>query len=104
MSKVYKNRMNSLSEVMNSLKKEGHDLDFTVEKTLELTTTNTDPIERFIEGITLVDTYRFEGMSNPSDTSILYLLKVRDGRTGLLVDSYGAQSSLSVGKFVNQLK
>lgn len=101
---MYKNKMNSLSEVMNSLKKEGHTLDFTVNNSGVLVTLNTNPKELFTEGIELVETYRFEGMSNPGDNSILYLLKVRDGRTGLLVDAYGAQSSATIGTFINQIK
>lgn len=34
--------------------------------------------------------YRFEGMSNPSDNTILYLIETKDGTKGLLVDVYGA--------------
>ena len=34
--------------------------------------------------------YRFEGMSDPGDNTILYLIETLDGRKGLLVDVYGA--------------
>lgn len=34
--------------------------------------------------------YRFEGMSDPGDNTILYLIETQDGRKGLLVDVYGA--------------
>lgn len=34
--------------------------------------------------------YRFEGMSDPGDNTILYLIETNDGRKGLLVDVYGA--------------
>ena len=34
--------------------------------------------------------YRFEGMSDPGDNTILYLIETTDGRKGLLVDVYGA--------------
>lgn len=35
--------------------------------------------------------YRFEGMSDPGDNTILYLIETKDGRRGLLVDIYGAE-------------
>lgn len=34
--------------------------------------------------------YRFEGMTDPGDNTILYLIETVDGRKGLLVDVYGA--------------
>lgn len=38
----------------------------------------------------VVKFYRFEGMSNPGDNTILYLIETNDDRKGLLVDVYGA--------------
>ncbi|MGB3343963.1 MAG: phosphoribosylpyrophosphate synthetase [Aequorivita sp.] len=35
--------------------------------------------------------YRFEGMTDPGDNTILYLIETLDGRRGLLVDVYGAE-------------
>ena len=35
--------------------------------------------------------YRFEGMSDPGDNTILYLIETKGGRKGLLVDVYGAE-------------
>ncbi len=36
--------------------------------------------------------FRFEGMSNPSDNSILYAVETMTGIKGLLLDSYGVYS------------
>lgn len=38
----------------------------------------------------VVKFYRFEGMSDPGDNTILYLIETNGGRKGLLVDVYGA--------------
>lgn len=38
---------------------------------------------------TIEHTYRFEGMTNPSDNSVLYGIEANDGTKGLLVDAYG---------------
>ena len=35
--------------------------------------------------------YRFEGMSDPGDNTILYLIETKGGQKGLLVDVYGAE-------------
>ena len=37
--------------------------------------------------------YRFEGMTDPGDNTILFLIETKDGSKGLLVDAYGADQS-----------
>ena len=34
--------------------------------------------------------FRFEGMTDPGDSSILYVIETKDGKKGLLVDNYSA--------------
>jgi hypothetical protein len=41
----------------------------------------------------IVKTYRFEGESDPSDSSILYVIEANDGLTGYSIDAYGAYSN-----------
>ena len=41
----------------------------------------------------ILRTFRFEGLSNPSDMEILYVLKAEDGFIGYSLDAYGAYSS-----------
>lgn len=41
----------------------------------------------------IIKTYRFEGDSNPSDSSILYLIEAKDGLIGYSMDAYGAYSN-----------
>jgi hypothetical protein len=40
----------------------------------------------------MIKTFRFEGASDPSDTSILYVIEANDGLIGYSLDSYGAYS------------
>ena len=40
----------------------------------------------------IIRTYRFEGESDPSDSSIIYLLEANDGLIGYSLDAYGAYS------------
>ncbi|MDB5200696.1 MAG: hypothetical protein JWQ27_105 [Ferruginibacter sp.] len=44
------------------------------------------------EDCRIVKTYRFEGMSDPGDMSILYIIQTNDGLTGYSLDAYGVYS------------
>lgn len=45
------------------------------------------------EDLSIIKTYRFEGDSDPSDSSILYLIEANDGLIGYSIDAYGAYSN-----------
>lgn len=84
-----KDEMNTLSQIMNKLTVKGYDKEFRWTKdgfTWEDKTYQP-------EDLTIVKTYRFEGVSDPSDTSILYLIKAKDGLIGYSLDAYGVYSN-----------
>ena len=84
-----KDEMNTLSQIMNKLTVKGYDKEFRWTK------------EGFAvddkvyqpEDLTILKTYRFEGVSDPSDMSILYLIKANDGLIGYSLDAYGVYSN-----------
>jgi hypothetical protein len=43
--------------------------------------------------LTIIKTYRFEGDSDPSDSSIIYLIEADNGLIGYSLDAYGAYSN-----------
>src|ERR1044071_4041177 len=46
------------------------------------------------EDLEIIKTYRFEGESDPGDSSILYVIKDKNSDlTGYFVDTYGAESN-----------
>jgi hypothetical protein len=45
------------------------------------------------EDVTIIKTYRFEGESDPSDASIIYVIETKDGLVGYSLDAYGAYSN-----------
>jgi hypothetical protein len=55
------------------------------------------------EELDVVKFYRFEGISDPADNTILYVLECNDGNKGLLVDAYGADVSIS-RKMIEKLR
>jgi len=81
---------NSLSEALDDLKRRGYKEDFNLKPhciecaPLQL---QWEP-ERF----TIDEFYRFEGMSNPDDNSIVMAISSDDGVKGTLVDAYGVYS------------
>ena len=51
----------------------------------------------------IVEFYRFEGMSNPSDTSILYAIEVTNGVKGTLISSYGMYADEMSNEMIQKL-
>ncbi|HEY3403320.1 MAG TPA: phosphoribosylpyrophosphate synthetase [Ohtaekwangia sp.] len=78
----------TLSEAIRSLKSKGYDQDFNLHpEWIECTPLNLrlKPAEFHVDEV-----HRFEGMTNPDDSSVLYAVSSSSGLKGLLVDAYGA--------------
>jgi hypothetical protein len=43
--------------------------------------------------------FRFEGMSNPDDMSILYIIKTKDGSKGTILANYSPSSATDMAAF-----
>jgi hypothetical protein len=56
------------------------------------------------DDLLIVNFYRYEGISDPEDNSILYLIETGDGTKGTLVDAYGAYSDPEVESFMKDVK
>jgi len=48
----------------------------------------------------IVETYRFEGATNPDDSSVVYAIEANDGAKGLLIDAYGAYADGDKSAFI----
>ncbi|MEQ8624499.1 MAG: phosphoribosylpyrophosphate synthetase [Vicingaceae bacterium] len=95
------NTEKTLSEVTAELTKKGYDaniriLDKNHLKMNQKTFTKNE--------VTIEKVYRFEGMSNPSDTSICYAIKSDTGEKGILINAYGADASDTIGAFIHDVK
>lgn len=51
-----------------------------------------------------INFYRFEGISNPDDMSILYAIETVDGRRGTLIDAYGLYADEELGRFMQEVE
>jgi hypothetical protein len=55
------------------------------------------------EQVAVAELYRFEGVSDPDDMSILYALETRGGLRGTLADAFGVYSDPDVGTFMAEV-
>ncbi|MCF6141167.1 phosphoribosylpyrophosphate synthetase [Flavobacterium sp. K77] len=55
------------------------------------------------EEVTIKHFYRFEGESNPDDSSILYAIEGITGEKGTLVDGYGISADADTANFMLQV-
>ena len=94
---------NTLSEGTSDLKSRGFIMDFEVNEDGMITDTD----QRFTfdpSTCVIKEVYRFEGMSNPSDNSILYAIEVQGGLKGSLIDAYGTYSNEKKEAAIKKMK
>jgi len=92
----------TLSEAMNSLKQRGYNSDFNLHpEWIECV-----PMDlKFGASQFHVDeVHRFEGMTSPDDSSVLYAISTPQGVKGLLVDAYGVYADSLSSEMINRLK
>lgn len=90
--------MKSLSSCLNRMVSDGYTEDFRVnDQGLELLRTN---IIYQPQDINVVNFFRFEGVSDPDDMAILYVIETMDGHKGTLTDAYGTYSDPNVNNFM----
>jgi len=75
----------TVSEAVNGLKKRGYELDFNLEENCLVCHAGKFDVKDF----EIVEVYRFEGNSDPSDEAIVYAIESVSGTKGLLVSGYG---------------
>jgi hypothetical protein len=93
--------MSTLVSCINYLQKLGYVTQFkaTNEGLHSLTTLKT-----FNPGqVKIAHFFRFEGESDPSDSSILYAIEAWDGEKGTLVDGFGTESDANISLFVQRV-
>lgn len=94
--------MTDLDKCLNKLEVDGFTDQFRVEnKHLQ---SLTDAKKKYkAKDIKTVNFYRFEGISDPDDMSILYAIETNDGQKGTLIDAYGSYSDDQIGAFMQEV-
>jgi hypothetical protein len=55
------------------------------------------------EEFEIVEFYRFEGMTDPGDSSVVYAIQSQTGLKGVLIDAYGVYSDSSKAAMISKL-
>src|SRR5215216_5927473 len=94
---VYK----TMAEVVEGLRRRGFTIDFTVAKSGQVIAGE----QTFqSDDLTIVEHHRFEGMSDPDDSSVVYALEAPNELKGVLVDAYGAYANWKTGALLKHTK
>lgn len=94
--------MSELERCIKRMEEKGFTDQFRVERgKLQSLTDNNKRYEP--NDVCAVNFFRFEGISDPDDMSILYAIETADGTKGTLVDAYGLYSDDATGEFMQQV-
>ena len=52
--------------------------------------------------VSVINSFRFEGASDPENNAILYILQTKDGLKGTLIDAYGLYNNHHISRFIKQ--
>lgn len=98
-----KDQMKTLSYILEKLRLKRQDNDFQMENGFFKTASGK---KYTADQLTIIKTYRFEGESDPGDSSILYVIEANDGLIGYSIDAYGVYSNHEgdYDEFVRKIK
>lgn len=92
----------TLTDTLNTLSKEGYVLDFNLKSDcVECKSLN---LQLYPADFIIDKFFRFEGASNPDDSSIVYAISSKDGLKGTLIDAYGVYADSLTTEMINKLK
>jgi hypothetical protein len=87
---------------IDRLERSGYTADFVVERgdTLRVSGTN----RRYAAAAAHIhDFYRFEGVSDPDDMSVIYAVETDDGTRGMLIDAFGTYADPAIAAIVDRM-
>lgn len=91
---------NTISEAINELKKQGFTTDFNLEENCIVCHADRFEPHEF----EIVDTYRYEGDTDPADEAVVYAIESRSGLKGTLVAGYGTYADSMSAELLEKLK
>jgi hypothetical protein len=94
--------MTDMQKCLNKLEQEGYTDQYKVEKDRLFCLTNNKKYKA--KDVKVTNFFRFEGVSNPDDMSILYAIETCDGRKGTLMDAYGLYADDETSEFMKQVE
>ncbi len=94
----------TLSEAVNDLAKRGYTTDFLMHEEKDCLYCSHNSLELSPDEFTIDEVYRFEGMTDPADESIVFAISsAKFNIKGLVINSFGANFSYRSSKLVEHL-
>ena len=94
--------MTEMQKCVTKLEEQGYVGQFKVEKDRLLNLATKKKYKA--KEVKMTNFFRFEGISDPDDMSILYALETTDGGKGTLTDSYGTYADEDTTKFMKEVE
>ena len=95
--------MNTLSQILEKMRQKGIDNEIKMTDHGKMQGVGLNKIYN-PQDLTIIKTYRFEGMSDPGDNSVIYVIEDKDGQIGYILDAYGMYSDHDGTSFDDFLK
>ncbi|MEJ7778625.1 MAG: phosphoribosylpyrophosphate synthetase [Daejeonella sp.] len=92
----------NLLEAVNGLRSRGYTYDFSYENACLFCNKISERFEA--KDLKITEYYRYEGMSDPEDNSVIYAIESRDGHKGIMIDAYGAYSDEHKTAFISNIE
>lgn len=92
----------NLLEAVDGLKSRGYIHDFNFDEACLVCDKISDKYAA--EDLTITEYYRFEGMSDPDDNTVIYAIQSKDGHKGIIIDAYGAYSDEYKTAFLGNIR
>ena len=100
---IHENNYETLSETLNALNKRGYTEDLNLQS--DCLECPSQQLKLHPEEFEIDEVYRFEGMTNPADNSVVYAISSEKlGVKGVLVDAYGADATSITPEMAQKLK
>ncbi len=97
------NRYSSVAHATQALRKRGFKDEFKLQGKMRMRNLNNKNTYKASD-MYIVEYHRFEGMSNPSDMSIVFAVETEDGSKGIIISSYGMYADMELVEFLDKVR
>ena len=91
----------SMLDAVNALRERGYTYDFDFENACLYCKLISEKFQS--DDLKITEYYRFEGMSDPDDNTVVYAIESNRGHKGILIDAYGAYADEHKAAFIKDI-
>lgn len=102
MTNIGINRYPTMVAAIQDLQKRGYNCDFQMSGNSVKCLANNKLYQS--QDLTIIEYHRFEGISNPDDMSIVFVIECNDETKGTVVSAYGTYADIKLLDFMDKVK